>query len=57
MGMSDTEIESHSGPPGSVLRRIPLVDKALEVLGWKSEVNFDDGIRKYLRSIGFNPKA
>lgn len=52
MGMNENlNIEYFDSPLGSVMRRIPDINKAQEILNWTPKVSFQEGIRRYLNSI------
>ena len=51
MGLKGIEIKEIDGPKGSVLRRVPSIEKAKKQLGWHPEVGFDEGVKDYLASL------
>ena len=52
MGFDSFEIETFDPPVGSVARRCANTKKAELDLGWRAEINFEDGIERYLYSLG-----
>jgi len=45
MGRVDLELKVHAAPTGSVLRRCPDISKAKQVLGWRPNVSFEEGVK------------
>lgn len=45
MGRGDLELKVHAAPTGSVLRRCPDISKAKQVLGWRPNVSFEEGVK------------
>ncbi len=35
--------------------RRPDITKAIQVLGWRPEVSLDEGLRRWVRSLGLEP--
>jgi nucleoside-diphosphate-sugar epimerase len=48
MGIEFVQIEELVGPPGSVTRRVPSIEKALTVLSWEPQITFEEGVRDLL---------
>jgi UDP-glucose 4-epimerase len=51
MGFDSFEIETFDPPVGSVARRCANTKKAELELGWRTQINFEDGIERYLHSL------
>lgn len=45
-GWKPTKVEIKSAPEGSVLRRLPDISKIEKLIGWKPEVNLDEGLKR-----------
>jgi nucleoside-diphosphate-sugar epimerase len=51
MGLKGIENKEIKCPEGSVLRRVPSIEKAKKQLDWQPEVGFDEGVKNYLTSL------
>ena len=44
-------------PTDDPRERRPDITKAKEVLGWEPEVDLDEGLRRWVRSLGHEPSS
>ncbi len=52
---SASEIVYEALPVDDPRERRPDITKAIQVLGWKPEVGLDEGLRRWVRSLGLEP--
>ena len=52
---SSSEIVFEALPMDDPKERRPDITRAREILGWKPEIDLDEGLRRWIRSLGREP--